>query len=299
MPKYRILSFDGGGIRGVLSAVLLKRLNNIFPELIEKTNIFAGTSTGSFIALGLAYGLSPDTLVDLYVNNSKFIFTPEYPEIFRPKYNNDHLIEVLNSIFPDDLRLKDLNKNVLIPSFQVIGPNGENWGPIFYNNFEHSPYLNTRVIDAALSSSAAPLYFPSHDNHIDGGVMANNPSTASICTALDKSAGNQKLQNIRLLSVGTGLNSLKITADTTEWGAIQWVLYPEPPIPIVSILFDGVIEADELFSSQLLGKRYFRLNPSLNKSVSLDDYTEIPYLVDIAEEYDLSATVNWIKRNWF
>ena len=189
--------------------------------------------------------------------------------------------------------------NVLIPSFQVIGPDGENWGSIFYNNFEHSPYLNTRVIDAALSSSAAPLYFPSHDNHIDGGVMANNPSTAAICIAKDKSAGNQKLENIRLLSVGTGLNSLKITADTTDWGAIQWVLYPEPPIPIVSILFDGVIEADELFSSQLLGKRYFRLNPSLNKSVSLDDYTEIPYLVDIAEKYDLSATVNWIKRNWF
>ena len=60
MPNFRILSCDGGGIRGVLTAVLLNRLAAAYPALLQDRpgtiTMFAGTSTGGIIALGLAAG---------------------------------------------------------------------------------------------------------------------------------------------------------------------------------------------------------------------------------------------------
>ncbi|RJQ28605.1 MAG: patatin [Peptococcaceae bacterium] len=300
MASYRIMTFDGGGIRGALTANLLKRLNARFPELIEKTDLFAGTSTGSFIALGLASGLTPEDLVDLYSEEKgQFIFTPEHLNLLRPKYNNKHLRAVLYSVFSANLQLKDLKHNVLIPSFRVTGPGAEPWSPVFFNNFPGSATMNELVVDVALASSAAPTYFPSYRNFIDGGVVANNPSTAAVAIAVDKQAGRQNLNDIHLLSIGTGFNSYRITADTTEWGVLQWMLHPSPPSPLITVLTDGVVEADARFSSQLLAGRYFRLNPALPRPVPLDDYKQIPYLVNLAENFDLGPAIDWINDNWF
>lgn len=301
MPKFRIMTFDGGGVRGALTAVLLKRLQHVFPQLLNTTNFFAGTSTGSFIALGLASGISPEQLVNLYSEeNCKFIFTPPHLEVFRPKYDNTHLKETLLQVFPENMRLKELvGHRVLVPSFAVTGPMGGPWRPVFYNNFPNSPTQNEKVIDVALSSSAAPVYFPSYNKHIDGGVFANNPSTAAIALAVDTEAGNQKLDEVVLLSLGTGFSPLTIKADTTHWGAFEWALYPSPPIPILSVLFDGVVEADSYFSSRILGDHYFRLNPILSTTVGLDEYEKIPQLIELAEEVDLKPVINWIRNNWF
>lgn len=298
MPKYRIITFDGGGIRGALSASLLRQLNTQFPALIPGTNFFAGTSTGSFIALGLAYGLSADDLVNFYSENGQYIFQPKYPDLTRPKYNNQHLQEILSAVFPGRPRLKDLHKPVLIPAFCLNIPGADSWGPVLFNNFPASATLEEYVLDVALASSAAPVYFPSHLNYIDGGVVVNNPSTAAICMAVDKLAGRRKLNDIRLLSIGTGYNNLKITADTRKWGTLEWVLYPNPSLPLLSVLFDGVISADEVFSLQLLRERYFRLNPLLPEPIGLDDYKKIPELNHIAESFDLTPALQWLKQNW-
>lgn len=301
MKNYKIMTFDGGGIRGALTATLLKRLNILFPKLINQVDLFAGTSTGSFIALGLACGKNPEELVELYSKeNGRFIFNRQYINLSRPKYNNKNLTSVLNSTFPPGLRLRELNHKVLVPSFKVIGSGSEHWGPAFYNNFPNSSNRDEYVVDVALASSAAPTYFPAHLSHIDGGVIVNNPSTAAIAHATDTQAGKQRLTDISLLSIGTGFNPVKFTAKTKDWGVLQWALNPSPPpeLPLITILTDGVVEADAHFSSQLLGSRYFRLNPPLPEPVSLDDYKQIPNLVKLAEEFDLGPTIQWIKRNW-
>ncbi|GBF34467.1 patatin-like protein [Desulfocucumis palustris] len=298
MAKYRIMAFDGGGIRGALTAGLLKRLDDIFPGLIKNTHFFAGTSTGSFIALGLAAGVTPGRLAELYSEkNGEYIFSPRYLELFRPKYDNGNLKELLCSIFSCELKLKDLEKKVLIPSFRVTGP--LNWSAVFFNNFPNSDTLEEKVIDVALSSSAAPVYFPSYRGYIDGGVAANNPSTAAIALAGDVLAGNQKLDRIYLLSLGTGFCPLKIDADTTGWGALEWALYTKPPLPLLSLMFDGLVEVDAKFSSQLLGPRYYRVNPLLPKPIPLDDYQGIAELKSLAGDMDISPLVHWIENNWF
>ncbi|AQS57659.1 patatin-like phospholipase family protein [Desulforamulus ferrireducens] len=299
MSKYRIITFDGGGIRGALSANLLKRLNDLYPGLVKSTAFFAGTSTGAFIALGLAYGLSPDDLVQLYSEqNAKFIFKDKHVEVFRPKYDNDRLRGTLSAVFPDDLQLGDLQRRVLVPSFQITGDKDGKWQPVFYHNFPDSPFLKEKVIDVALASSAAPVYFPSYHNHIDGGVIANNPSTAAIAHTMDVRFANQMIANICLLSLGTGFSPLQITADTTQWGAFEWALHPTPPFPLLSVLMDGGSEADVYYSKQLLKNQYHRLNPPLNQPVALDDYKKIPYLITLAKTYNLKPTLAWLQQHW-
>lgn len=300
MAKYRIMSFDGGGIRGALTAALLRRLIDRFPRLLPTTDLFAGTSAGSFIALGLASGKTVAEIVDLFSERSgEFIFTPSYLPLFRPKSNNASLATLLGSAFPQSLRLRDLQRRVLVLSFRVIGPDGGHWTPVFFNNFPNSSTLDARVIDVALSSSAAPVYFPSFQQHIDGGVVATNPSLAAIATAVDARAGRQRLDEIVLLSIGTGFNPMKIQADTSRWGAVQWVLHPSPPFPIISILTEGAVEADTLYSFQFLGQRFFRLNPTLPEPVALDEYRKVSELLTLAESVDLGPVLTWIDRNWF
>lgn len=302
MAKYRIMTFDGGGVRGALTATLLERLSARFPTLIETVDLFAGVSTGSFIALALAFGKTPKDLLRLYSEeNARFIFTPRYPNLLRPWYDNQHLTTVLATVFPPVLPLKDLKRRVLVLSFRVIGPEGGNWTPVFFDNFPGSTTLDDHVIDVALSSSAAPTYFPSFEDHIDGGVITNNPSIAAIAVAVDKQRGQQNLGDIYLLSFGTGFNPSKITANTEHWGVLQWALNPfsSPEFPLTSVLTDGAAEADVHFSSQLIGDRHFRLNPTLSRPIALDDYQEIPMLIDMANRFDLAPVVDWINRNWF
>lgn len=300
MKKYRIMSFDDGGIRGILTAILLKRLLSYFPALFKNVDLFVGTSTGSYIALALAAGKTADDLVKLYSEQyASFIFTPKHRHLLRPRYSNKHLKYVLQSIFPKLLRLSDLKHHVLITSF-YLGNSSKNWQPVFFHNYPSSTAKDKTVIDAALASSAAPTYFPSYHRYIDGGVIANNPSTAAIAIAIDQKAGNQQLNNIHLLSIGTGFFPNKITENTKKWGVIQWGRNPSPPpeFPLLSILQDGVVEADTYYSSQLLNNRYYRLNPALPETIALDDYKQIPKLIAIAENIDLKPTIRWLQEYW-
>ncbi|MTI79344.1 MAG: patatin [Firmicutes bacterium] len=300
MSKYKIITFDGGGIRGALSVSLFLRLTKYFPQLISETDMFSGTSTGSFIALTLAHGLPVEELVNLYTEKkAKYVFSQKHLFLFKPKYSNKHLRNVLQSVFPVNLRLRDLKHHVVIPSFLVDGGSSSRWEPVMFNNLPGSSTRNERVIDVALASSAAPVYFPSYQNFIDGGVIANNPSLAALSAAVDRRSGRQKLENVFLLSIGNGYAPQKIPKGTHGWGAMQWTIGPNPSLPLLSILFEGDVEADTLFTSQILANQYYRLNPQVKDVIQLDDYTRIPELLKLAKGYDLNEVVSWLEKNWF
>ena len=76
MSSYRILSLDGGGIRGLLTTILLQRIGEKLESdsWLQKTDLLAGTSTGGLIALGLAKGLSLPELRSLYEDKGDQIF---------------------------------------------------------------------------------------------------------------------------------------------------------------------------------------------------------------------------------
>ena len=152
----------------------------------------------------------------------------------------------------------------------------------------------------ALRSAAAPTVFPSHNGYIDGGMVANNPSTAAISYALGHAQPRPTLEDISVLSLGTGLSPSMINYDTQAWGVVQWMLNPfrAPSAPLLNILLDGVVEADAMMSHRLLAPRYFRLNPPLARPTPLDDWKAIPDLIKIAEDFDLEPTFEWIEKQW-
>ena len=302
MGRFRIMSFDGGGIRGVLAVSILKRLADWQPSLIESVDFFAGTSTGSFIALGLAAGFPVEDIFKLYCReNCKYIFQPKGLGLLNPKYHNRRLREILFDFFTPALKLNNLKKYVLIPSFKTIASSAEqdSWCPVFFNNFPGSESGCISVVDACMASSAAPVYFPAYNTCVDGGIVANNPGTLALSFAVDQNNGRQKIENIRLLSLGTGRTRCKKSANTIGWGGLQWILNANPPLPLLLALSEGNSHLDILLSQKLLGDHYYRYNPILPYNITLDDYNAIPYLSNMAAKLDLNRVKSWLQIYWF
>ncbi len=302
MAPFRIISFDGGGIRGALSTRILKRLCEKYPELLNKTSLFAGTSTGALIALTLASGKDSEFIDTLYnYENIKTIFTPAHFNPFRPKYSNKNLKHMLSSVFPENLTIGELPKYVFVPAFNVTGYTANSWQSVFFNNLTKGELSNAKVIDVALASSAAPTYFPSHKNFIDGGVIDNSPSASSMISTLKILKPKHRLSDFRVLSIGTGQTLDSIKNSTSTWGALQWALYPTTKLqlPLVSILLMNDIPLADMYCQELIGMNYHRINPILNHEVPIDDYKKVPFLKTAVDNLDLSDCYRYIENYFF
>ncbi|MDU2147838.1 MAG: patatin-like phospholipase family protein [Paeniclostridium sordellii] len=295
--NFNILAFDGGGIRGAISISILNMIQEHYPSILDKMSLIGGTSTGSFIAIGIAYGLTPKEILNIYTGDGgKQVFGKNSPGIIMSKYETDDLRNLLLTIFPKDLRLKDLSKFVVIPAF-YLGENGDKWEPIFYNNLPGSDNENSRVIDVMLASSAAPLYFPIYNNHVDGGIIANDPSLVCLIHALDCGLA-KSISNIKLISIGTGDLNKKISIEKSNWGAIDWIINKEVSYPIINLILESNSKFSQYCIKKILDENYIRINPSIEKNISLDDIKFIKELVKIGESYSIEKELEWIGQNW-
>ena len=236
----RILSLDGGGMRGYLSATFLKRfcVQAGIPanQLFNSFDIITGTSIGGVQALGYAYGQSPDNMLQFFSSKGASIFyynsilplsaykfsvimgLPTYPTTF---YGQAPLQAALAEVFGTTLKLSDLPGKVIIPSWDA----GEDASTIFSNITGFEPFMtgaNTEVVNVGLATSAAPLYFPSAtvsgETLIDGGVYQNNPVTTAFSVARQLFP-----EAIRLcvLSVGTGVAHNAFVPETALRSAFE------------------------------------------------------------------------------
>lgn len=311
MPKFRILSLDGGGIRGLLTAVLLQRLEEKEPGFLSKVDMVAGTSTGGILALALAFGLTPAQCQTLYSTHGGEIFADSIWDnlldlggLRGAQYSNKNLQQVLAQFFGDK-KLGDLQKRVLISSFHLdnkaYDPRAfRTWKAKFFHNFpEAGSDVNERIVDVALRTSAAPTYFPVYQGFVDGGVVANNPSVCAFAQALDSARvpeadGERRvtMDDIALLSVGTGKNQQFIEALEGDWGLAQWARH------LVSILIDGTAGVAEYQCRQLLGPRFCRLDPIVRENISLDSVAKATRLIEIASDADITEAVDWLRANF-
>jgi len=311
MATYRILTLDGGGIRGILTATILKRLEEEVPGWLDKVDLFAGTSTGGILALGLAKGLSPAELQMIYSKQCGKIFDDSWLDniidigkVIDTQYSNRNLRKMILEILGSS-RLGDLKKKVLVTSFDLDNedpdPAKRRWKPKFFHNFPEKGGggdANRLVVDVALYTSAAPSYFPARDGYIDGGVIANNPSMAALTQVFDDRAkipNRPGLDEVRLLSVGTGtsLNRIQTRYKDLDWGYAQWAE------PLLKILMDGSVGVADFQCKQLLGDdHYRRLNPTLEKPIDLADCDSIDLMVGIGEKFVTRSDVAWLKSAW-
>jgi patatin-like phospholipase/acyl hydrolase len=301
MATYRILTFDGGGIRGVYTAVLLQRLAAQVPGFLDRAQLLAGTSTGGILALGLASGMTADELVKLYQDNGKQIFARsvfreigDLGDLIGAKYDNANLEKILTQVFGNRTLDNLLPRHVLISSFDLDTPSKpRTWNPKFFHNFAGDDSDGAeKVVNVALRTSAAPTYFPVFQGYVDGGVVANNPSMAALAQALDIGTGNQRQDDVRLFSVGTGGSPTFISGDAHDWGIAQWAH------SLVDMMIDGMMGVAHYECSRLLRDKYFRLAPVLNQPVGMDAVDKIPELMANANNVDLTSAVNWLRVNF-
>lgn len=300
MKTFKILSFDGGGIRGALSIEILHRLTLKYPNLLDEIDLFTGTSTGSIIAALLANGHSVSDVRNLYsIPVAKRIFSPSRFNLFRPKFSNENLKEIIGGYFLEDFKIKDLKRKILIPAFDINSEKNHSWRPIFFNNFYNSSTLNIDVRDAVLASSSAPTYFQSHESYIDGGVVANSPTALSLCLAYSTYKSKYNLEDFRILSIGAGDIPNRIKGKNKNWGLVQWAISPLTlGSPLLSLVMDGMSELESFYCSELLTKGFHRVNPKIFRLVSLSEYKYIPYLKALATNYDLSSTYEFIENSF-
>jgi uncharacterized protein len=307
---YRILSFDGGGIRGLLSTVLLRRLideSNV-SDLIAQADMFAGTSTGGLIALGLAADVPLNEIETLYIEEGPKIFSENFFDQIRdvgnllgPQYSNRELKRVLDDIF-GDRRLGDLRHRVMVPAFELDNFRDKRMGEprrwkakIFHNLPNREADKDRLLRDVALYTCSAPTYFPVADGFVDGGVFANNPSLCAIAQALDRRWRNHPhLGDIRLLSIGSGQRIAYLPGDDHHWGVVQW------GAKIIPILMEGSQETTHFQCSQLLGEaQYCRIQPIFEEDYRMDSVSRIPDIIRFADnKVDLSQAIDWVDRNW-
>ncbi len=218
---FKILSIDGGGIKGLYSAALLSRLEEQAGlKSGECFDLIAGTSTGGLIALGLASGKKAEDLVNLYEKFGKSIFPTSNWRVIRwfqdsiyhfskqtfmfGKYGGKNLKKALVDEFGDKT-LGELDNLLVLPSFNLI--NG--MPRVFKFPHKEGEFFrdkNIPLVDAALATSAAPTYLPIHeyDNtlYVDGGVWANNPSLCAVAEAIQFFVGKKKeYSHIEILSI--------------------------------------------------------------------------------------------------
>jgi hypothetical protein len=127
------------------------------------------------------------------------------------------------------------------------------------------------------------------DGYIDGGIVANNPSMAALAQALHPGGGGRRLEEVALLSVGSGQSAHYIPGDHHDWGYLQWAR------PIVQIAFDAQMDMVHFQCRQLLGERYHRVAQLFEWHMPLDDWSKVDDLRTLAEAVDLAPTVAWVR----
>jgi uncharacterized protein len=291
-PKYKILSIDGGGIRGIIPALVLAEIEKrTQKQIFSLFDLIAGTSTGGILALGLTKPrlnldvcdsepiaeYSAQELVKLYVEyGAEIFYEPFFEKLFgpiedifiQPKYSSKGREEILRQYFGDAPLDKNL-KEVFVTSYDI-----EQRIPIFFTNKLEKQQTESRkfrnlcgsftVLDAALATSATPTYFAPHripTTHntnryytlVDGGLVANNPASLAIMEAQMSKQENERVLNTKdILVVSLGTGSLTSVYPYNE--VKNWGLLQWGK-PLLNIVLDG---GSEVVAGEL--ERLFEFN---------------------------------------
>lgn len=279
-----ILSMSGGGVKGVMSSRILARLTLAVPNWFSTIDVCAGTSTGGIEALALAAGFTPADLVDLYVHKGPQIFDAPLwrrllalDELKEPKYSNAGLYSALVEKFGTAMTLRDLKRHVLITSFDCT-----TWKPVAFTKETHP---NLKVVDAAMMTSAAPTYFPPWQNHVDGGMAANNPA---MCAYTWERCHGIADDQIRIMRVGTG-DATHAPVQAGDWGVIDWLTKGD----LMGMFTEGPASWVDAQLGALLGERFCAIGGSCPGA--MDDVDAIPALIAAADALDLTTAINWLK----
>lgn len=296
---FRILSIDGGGVRGIIPARILQSFEEMTNQPISNLfDLIVGTSTGGLIALALSHGnnkkpgFTAKDIVQIYTELSPQIFPRSIwhsiytgAGLWGAKYSRKGYDKVLENLFKD-ARLSESLVPIIIPTYSLIqaSPN------LFCSRKCHEKGIDFYIRDIAGATSAAPTYFPPkiftdlNGNkyiEVDGGIFANNPEAIAVTEAYALKPDLQR-KDIQIISIGTGTPKLKQSHTLTNAGVIGWVMKAN--------LIDLMIDASSTWDIEEIKTLYSmanRIQIPIDGSGEMDDVSSsnIKGLVNVTETY--------------
>ncbi len=288
---FKILSIDGGGIRGIIPAMILAEIEKRTGKPIAGLfDLMAGTSTGGILALGMARPdehkpgmpkFSAKQGIAFYEEEGKRVFSRSalyaagaLGNLAEEKYPSVGIESVLDEYF-GEARLKEAATDVLIPAYDI-----ERREAIFFKSRKarENPADDFLMKYVARATSAAPTYFEPHKLDVsdssdyyalvDGGVHSNNPA---MCAFAEAKAHYADAKDILLVSLGTGQATRPFMYnDAKGWGLAGWAK------PLLDIMFDGMLNTVHYQLQQFLpdhnkSPRYYRFQARLDQGAELDN----------------------------
>ncbi len=225
----KILSIDGGGLKGVFPASFFTTIeDSIDHKIANYFDLIVGTSTGGIIALGLGLGLSAKDILCFYEEKGPAIFSGNklfrgLTQLFFPKYNVQPLRNALELTFKGRRFLGESTTRLVIPSFNLDTGEVHIYKTAHHQRFERDYKEN--VVDIALATSAAPTYFKTHFTSkgiplVDGGIYANNPVGLSVVEAIGVLGWGK--ESLKVLSIGCTTEPLNVSS--RKKGRCYWGL---------------------------------------------------------------------------
>jgi len=325
---FRILSIDGGGIRGMLPAMIIAELEKRLRQATGKPDSYisdyfdmiAGTSTGGILACYYLYNNNGSRLdaakaVDMYEKHGATIFKKRlfrfFIRFFDALYPSKGIDSILKETF-GETKLSDSPCNSAVMAYDI----SERKAVIFTgDSAKKEPARDYRLRDIARATSAAPTFFrvakavamngvPSY--LIDGGIYANDPTICAVVEARKTTFGDSgeypKISDMYIVSISTGKVVKPYKYESAKgWGVIRWA------IPVIDMLQSSSAEVvsyqmDKLFDAEGCLERYIRIVPELyNVTHKMDDTSQknIANMKSAAEKYidDNSNQLDEIVNN--
>jgi uncharacterized protein len=318
-PKFKILSFDGGGVRGAFAAAFIAETEKLLGRPVaEHFDLIAGTSTGALIALALAFELEPSRITDFYCKEGLEVFSFRSAAA-HPKWRDRAIFQIVRRILPT-LKNNGVDLNWVMSSKYDAGPLRLALEGIFASaalenakrrlvipavdltkgqtvvfKTPHCPDMvrdrDFSAVNVALAATAAPTYFPAAtiergSAYVDGGLWANDPALVAYVEAVRISEECKRevdvpfsTLDIHVLSVGTGKVPFHLRPPPKAEGIIFWA--PQ----IIDLM--GLVQSQgvNFQMKHLLGDRYQRVDfvvPS--DSWRLDHVAVIEELIHLGRE---------------
>ena len=291
---FKILSIDGGGIRGVYPAHILKCFEEkLGINLLESFDMIAGTSTGSIIAAGVASDIRATEMVKMYKEHGAEIFKKKKSRIPFKKlqsiaqpllesvYDSGSLSDVLKGVF-NDITLGQLAKPLILPATDV-----GNGGVHVFKSAYDPTFIRDRSVkvrDAVLASCSAPTFFDPHKVNeyllSDGGLWANNPALVAAIDAQKRLGINY--DDIQVVSIGTGHSKVAYgLKHKGGWGFATGWKHKEFINFMLSLQSQSALNYLKL---HLKPEQILRIDFESDTDLPLDDVSEIDNLISLADK---------------
>tara|TARA_R110002095_G_scaffold194784_1_gene173206 strand:- start:1156 stop:2223 length:1068 start_codon:yes stop_codon:yes gene_type:complete len=293
-PSLRLVTFDGGGMRGVISLEIAKEIKKRlgWETLSDGVEWFAGSSTGSILATGYANNISSEHLKSIYVEEGPKIFQKSWwgrACAFRGElYDDTAFVRALKEHFTDKT-FAHLKRDIVVLSNDIEGSKDREPGPVIFNS-ARPEQQEIPLWTVPRASSSAPTYFKpffgfKDQSLIDGGTIANMPTQTAISQIISLYGDDHYKavrDNLKIISIGTGTYHTTLTRQQSKsMGYLDWA----PRITTMMIQDRAKLQVQNL--QQLHRQNFVRLNPVLDAPVSLDVTTPEAFeeMEKIAQDY--------------